>query len=62
MSEENYLPSWIPAYWLRKYFTRKIRATEDKVRLLKTEGKWAEATQLEFKLRNSWWGYKRYSK
>mgnify|MGYP003124323829 FL=1 len=57
---DNYLPPWTPAYWLRKYFTRKIRDTENKVRLLKEQGKWSEATQEEFKLRNSWWGYRRY--
>ena len=48
---DNYLSPWTPAYWLRKYFTRKIRDTENKVRLLKEQGKWNEATQEEFKLR-----------
>lgn len=57
---DNYLSPWIPAYWVRKYFTRKIRDKEKEIKLLKTEGKWAEATKEELKLRNSWWGYKRF--
>ena len=54
------LPSWVPAYWLRKYFTRKIRETEKEIRSLKANGNWVEASKKEYKLRNSWWGYKRF--
>ena len=51
---------WVPAYWLRKYFTSKIRKTEEEIRLLKANGDWTEASKKEYKLRNSWWGYKKF--
>ena len=53
-------PPWVPAYWLRKYFTRKIKEAEKEIRLLKANGEWTEASKKEYKLRNSWWGYKKF--
>lgn len=62
MSDERYLPPWTPAYWMRKYFTRKIKDTEKEIKHLKSQGKWAEAEKLKYKLINSWWGYKKFKK
>ena len=62
MSEEKYLSPWTPAYWMRKYFTRKIRDTEKEIKHLKSQGKWSEAKELKCKLTNCWWGYKTFKK
>ena len=55
------LPPYVVPYEKRKKFHRKVRGTEKEVRLLKSEGKWTEAAEKQYVLRNSWWGYKRYS-
>tara|TARA_Y100000588_G_scaffold112236_1_gene123060 strand:+ start:1078 stop:1263 length:186 start_codon:yes stop_codon:yes gene_type:complete len=55
------LPSYIVPYGERKKFCRKIRDTEKEIQRLKNKKKWKEAAQLGYTLRNSWWGYKRYS-
>ena len=54
------LPPWIVPYENRKKFCRKVRDTEKKIRRLKDENSWTEASQLGYTLRNAWWGYKRY--
>ena len=60
MKYEIKLPPYIVPYENRKYFSRKVRDTEKEVHQLKEEGKWKEASHLQYILRNSWWGYKRY--
>jgi hypothetical protein len=59
-SENGRREAHIPPYSCRKYFPRKIREIEKKIRALKNENNWIEASKLEYTLRNSWWGYKRY--
>ena len=60
MKKETKLPPYIVPYSNRKTFCRKIRDSEKKVQELKNENKWKEAANLQWVLRNSWWGYKRY--
>jgi len=57
-----HLPSWVPKYSVRKYFSRKIRETEKEIFILKKRGEWPEAAFKEWTLRKVWWGYKRYKK
>lgn len=59
--KEIKLPPYIVPYENRKKFCRKVRNTEKEILSLKSEGKWKEAAHLEYVLRNSWWGYKRYT-
>tara|TARA_R100000808_G_scaffold25062_1_gene61110 strand:+ start:1156 stop:1338 length:183 start_codon:yes stop_codon:yes gene_type:complete len=54
------LASYIVPYSKRKNFSLKVRQTETQIRLLKSEGEWKKASDLEYVLRNAWWGYKRY--
>lgn len=53
-------PPWIPPYSSRKYFSNKIRETEEEIRGMQREGKWIEASRKQYSLRQSWWGYKKY--
>ena len=59
--KEIKLPPYIVSYENRKKFCRKVRNTEKEILSLKSEGKWKEAGHLEYVLRNSLWGYKRYT-
>ena len=54
------LPPHIVPYSNRKNFCRKVRDTEKEVQELRNEGRWQEASRLQWVLRNAWWGYKRY--
>jgi len=54
------LPPYIVPYLTRRKFCRKVRDTEKEMRSLKNDGKWKEASNLGYILRNIWWGYKRY--
>tara|TARA_B100000676_G_C17328545_1_gene460245 strand:- start:80 stop:265 length:186 start_codon:yes stop_codon:yes gene_type:complete len=51
---------WIIPYKNRKRLCCKAKELEKKIKNLKLKGEWSEASTLESKLRNSWWGYKRY--
>lgn len=51
---------WVPRYEKRKDFPRKIRDIEKQVGQHKAAGNWEEVSKLQNKLRNAWWGYKRY--
>ena len=51
---------WVIPYENRKCLCYKARMLEKEIKDLKLKGKWSEASTLESKLRNSWWGYKRY--
>ena len=58
--KEIKLPPYIVSFAKRKKFSRKIRDTQKEIEKLKSQGDWKQAATLEYKLRNSWWGYKRY--
>ena len=60
MKKELMRMPWVPPYERRKEFSRKIRDIEKKVNDQKAVGNWEEVSKLQYKLRNSWWGYKRY--
>ena len=54
------LPPYTVPYKNRKNFCRKVRDTEKEVQKLRDQGDWEEASNLQWVLRNAWWGYKRY--
>ena len=58
--KEIKLPPYIVSYSKRKNFCRKIRDTLKEIDRLKREGNWDQVATLQWKLRSSWWGYKRY--
>jgi len=58
--EDGKRPSYTPPYSRRKDFCRKVRNVEKEIQEFKDEGNWREASHLQWVLRNSWWGYKRY--
>ena len=47
-------------YMNRRKFCRKVKETEEKIHWLQQNGGWILASKLKFRLRNCWWGYKRY--
>lgn len=54
------LPPYVVPYSNRKKFCRKVRETLKMTGEAKSEGDWYRAAYLKWKLRKSWWGYKRY--
>ena len=50
---------WILKYRQRKFRSRKIIKTENKIQEAKQKGDWKLVTRLKYLLRNSWWGYKK---
>jgi hypothetical protein len=60
MKKELTKMPWVPPYEKRKEFPRKVRDIEKEINSHKLVGNWEEASKLQRKLRNSWWGYKRY--
>ena len=54
-------PSYIPSWSSRKKFHRKIRDIEKQIIEAKTNGDWTKVSGLNYILRNSWWGYKKYA-